>query len=514
MKLRELLEKITHGESFNLRDGENPEITDICYDSRKLKKGDLFVCVRGFRTDGHKYMADAQNAGAIAVLCEKTDESLLIPQIKVLSGRTALSEVSDVFFGHPSGKLKLIGITGSNGKSMTSLMTDNIFQQAGLNTGIIGTIVNRTSKTSEKSVNTTPESRDLHAYLKDMADEGVTHCTLEVSASGIDLSRTAHADFDTVIFNNISREHIDEFGGFENYFRIKKSFIESNEGKANIILNLEDENIREFSETLTHPFYSFGADYKDVSLRAEDIDVTTGFASFTLIPSDDLRKEMGDLLTSEDMNIKLKVAGYHNVFNSLAAILTGLIYGIPMKTIKIAIEKYRGTERRFELIFDDKFRILDDHFANPGNISATMNTLSRMKFNNLIVFYAIRGSRGISVNRESAETMAEWFKKMGVKEITATVSEGDIIWKDEVKPEEEDIFRQVMDENSIVYEIYPTIKEGAEKVLQKTGEGDLLLLAGCQGMDQGGRYILEMIKENKLYSEGYDVLGALEDRIV
>src|SRR5699024_3689044 len=174
---------------------------------------------------GHDFAADAVKSGAVALIVERFIEGVTVPQYKVSDTRTALAALADAFFDHPSKELKMIGITATNGKTSTSFMVNSILEEAGLNTGLIGTVMVKYGDTLIPSTLTTPESLDLHEYLYHMKKQGITHVTMEVSSSALELKRVGSVDFNYVALNNISREHIDLHGSFEAYFNAKASLI-------------------------------------------------------------------------------------------------------------------------------------------------------------------------------------------------------------------------------------------------------------------------------------------------
>lgn len=511
MKLKELLGQL---DSYEIKNDREIDVKDIVFDSRKVEEGAMFVCVKGHLKDGHLYGPMAYEKGASCLLVEDYLD-LPITQVKVKDSRSAMGELATYFFNDPSKKLKLVGITGSNGKSMTTMMLNSIFKEGGMDTGIIGTIVNKSKELEIKSSNTTPESRDLQYYLNEMVKEDIHYCFLEVSASGIEQGRVRTASFDTVIFNNISKEHIDEFKTFENYINIKASFIKKNKDSFKV-LNDDDLVVSKLKDELEGEVFTYGIDNKKASIVAENIDVSTGFANFDLRINDEgLKKYMAK--EDKDLNrvkISLSVPGYHNVYNALCAMLTALIHGIKMDDVIKGMGNYKGTERRFEMIYNDKFKVLDDHFANPGNIDATMKTLSLMDYNKIHIYYAVRGSRGVTGITDGTNKFVEWLKEIGLDSIDYTISLGDVEEKDRVLEEEEREFLRIIEANNIKYRKFDTICEGLEVILDEVKEGDLLLLAGCQGMDKGGRYLLHMINERKISSEGYDVLAPLVRRTV
>jgi len=481
MNLHELLKSINVIESKN---DKKTDINAIHYHSGRVEKNTLFVCVKGYKVDGHDYLKSAIENGATAAIVENfMDED--IAQYKVENSRLALALLADEFYNHPSREMKLIGITASNGKTSTSFMLNNILETHQLKTGLIGTVIVKIDDEEIPSVLTTPESLDLHHYFRMMRDKGVTHTTMEVSSSALELKRSAGSDFDIVALNNITREHIDTHGSFEAYYDFKASLIREAKSDAYAILNMDDPYSIRLKDETKAKVVTYGVNDKSGHIWIEDLDLSTGRAKFTL----------HNKLGYEPFEIKISIPGFHCVYNSLVAIAAAMILKIPTSIIQEGIETLEGVERRFEYIFEDNFKIIDDHFANAGNINVTLETLDYMTYKNLHFVYAIRGSRGVTVNRENAEAIVEWSKKLGVNEIIATKSIGHVIWKDEVTKEEEEVFLSIMAQAGIKVHLFDHLKDAIAKSLSEVEDEDVILLAGCQGMDYGCNIALNQIEE-------------------
>ena len=184
----------------------------------------------------------------------------------------------------------------------------------------------------------------------------------------------------------------------------------------------------------------------------------------------------------------------------MSAIVISLVDNIPIETIQKGLREFPGVERRFEFIYERDFIIIDDHFANIKNINSTLETLADMEKNKITIVYAIRGNRGKTVNRENAEALVAWKDKLGVETILATKSIGAVSNKDKVSKEEEEVFKEVLDKSELNYIIYDSLEEAISSALSGVEPKDLVLLAGCQGMDHGGRVALDYLysKDPKL----------------
>lgn len=509
MKLYELLNSIDIVESQCEKD---IEINGIAYHSGKVRPGDLFVCIKGYKTDGHKYIPQAIENGAVALIVEDLQEGIDIPQFRVEDSRRALADLGANFYGYPSNDLKVIGITATNGKTSTSFMTNAILEKHGLKTGLMGTVMVKFGNYIEPSILTTPESLDLQRFFSQMKKQKVSHVVMEVSSSALDLKRVADVDYDIVAFNNINREHIDLHGSFEKYFEIKSSLIRNAKPTAWAVLNLDDPYSKSLIDKTKAQVLTYGVKDTSGHLFCSQIDLSTGRPKFKV----SIRKsiKVGDIeYKPQEFNINLSVSGYHSVYNSMAAISIGILCGVPISTIQEAINSFKGVERRFQMIYDNGFKIIDDHFANPGNINVTLETLTMMNYNKLHLVYAIRGSRGVTTNRENAETIIRWASKLNLKEITATLSKSHVMDKDKVTDEELEVFMDVMNENGIKVHLYDELPDAISYALSNVSKNDVILLAGCQGMDYGAKIALEEIHKLRPDIDRKELFEPLQDRV-
>ncbi|MFC3041181.1 Mur ligase family protein [Virgibacillus xinjiangensis] len=476
---------------------DNPTIYDIdvsgiAYHSQKVSKGDLFVCIKGYKTDGHQYLADAAERGAEVAVVEEVQEHIDIPQFRVANSRKALAQLGAAFYGHPSSKMHMIGITATNGKTTTSYMANAILEQEGLKTGLIGTVHIKNGEDSIPSELTTPESLDLQYYLREMVDNDVSHVTMEASSAALEMSRVEAVDYDIVTLNNISEEHIDTHGSFEKYFAAKSSLIKKASKDSFAVLNLDDEYSASLADQTQANVVSFGVNNKEGHTYCKDLDLSTGRARFTFVIQKGFQAN-GKEYQPGEFNIELSVPGLHSVYNSMVAIVIGLLSGVSIPNIQQAMKDFKGVPRRFEFIHEDRFKIVDDHFANPGNIQVTLETLTEMKFSNLHLVYAIRGQRGPEINRDNAEIIAEWASKLNLTEIIATKSISNTTEKDKVTEAEVDAFLQVMDRAGIDVRLYDELPDSINESISRAEEDDVILLAGCQGMDDACGIVQEKL---------------------
>lgn len=492
MRLTQLLNSIKVLKRSNDKD---IDIKGVAYHSQKVSEGFLFVCVKGYKTDGHKYLSQAVENGAVAAIVEEFQEGVEVPQYVVENCRIALAQLGAAFYNNPSNAMKVIGVTATNGKTTTSYMINSILEVHGLKTGLVGTVkVKVDDDMSIPSILTTPESLDLQYYFAEMVKRQVSHVTMEVSSSALELHRVEGVDYDIVTLNNVSREHIDTHGSFERYFEVKSSLIRNASENSYAILNLDCPYSASLVNKTKARTITFGLNSEEGHLHCKNLDLTTGRGKFTVEILKAFKVNDKEYLPSE-FNIELSVPGLHSVYNSMMAIAVALLCEVPIETIQYALKNFAGVERRFEFIFEDDIKIIDDHFANPGNINVTLQTLGYMEYKNLHLVYAIRGERGTTVNRDNSESIVKWAPKLGLNEIIATKSVSHVTSKDRVTDDELKVFQEVMSNAGIKVNLYNELTDAISYALAIAQKGDLILLAGCQGMDYGAEIALTQIHE-------------------
>ena len=508
-----ILKKLLDGIEILDRKGEiddNLDIPHIANDSREIGEGDIFVAMKGVLVDGHDYIQKAKDNGAVlAVVDHFTD--IDIPQVVVENPRKALADLACIFYNHPSKELKIFGVTATNGKTSTAYMIRDIFKAAGYEVGVVGTVEVQYKDVSIPSILTTPESIHLQKHLRDMVDAGIEVVVMEVSSSAQELYRSRGIDYDIVSFNNISEEHLEQHGTFENYFHFKSRLIRHADEKTAVILNIDAPLIEGLVDKTKGDVLTAGIE-KDASIGIEDIDLSTGFAKFNYVVKQAHHSSRWNL-EPVVLPIELEVAGYHSVLNAMIAITYGLLEGVDGATIQKALRNFSGVERRFELIYNKDYMILDDHFANEKNIAVTLETLCQMDYKNLHVLYAVRGGRGAALNRDNALEMVKWMDKLPLKTFYATRSEEVVSSKDVVTDPELAAFSEVMKDAGYDVPVVDDLKRAIAKVWDKVGEHDVFLLAGCQGMDHGAKYVWETLAEQSEGEEKTYWLNKIENRI-
>ncbi|WP_423188612.1 Mur ligase family protein [Alkalibacterium sp. f15] len=496
------------------RDLNTIEIQKIAYHSNEVAPGTLFVCIRGYHMDGHAYAKTAVEQGASALIVERYLTELEIPQIKVTDSRNALAVVADNFYDQPSKELRLFGVTGTNGKTTITYMTDALLSGYGLDTGLIGTVMIKSKDRIEKSVLTTPESADLQKHLANMRDEGVSHVSMEVSSSALDLKRVAQTHFDIVAFTNINHDHIDLHGSFESYFDAKASLIREASKESVALLNIDEPLLIPLMNQTKAQVVTFGIENTSGTVHLSDIDLSSGKPTFIFNLTQPLITLSGQQLDPISLKIDLLVPGYHSVYNATTAILTALLNDLPLAYVRSEIGKFKGVERRFHVLYDKEFTIIDDLLLNENNIDSSMKTVEDLNYASFHIVHAIRGNNGQKLSLENAEAMARWCHKLEIDKIILTASHSHVKEKDRVLEEELNTFLNVMEQAQIEVAFFEELEEALVCGLKRMEHGDLFLISGARGMDDGAKICLELLMEMYPYVDQQAIRDLLKTKLV
>lgn len=473
---------------------EDIEVEDITVSSREVVRGALFTAIRGHYSDGHRYLKDVEDRGAVCAVVETFIEDISIPQLRVSDSRRAHSRICSNFYGSPSKEMRVYGITATNGKTTTSYMLNSILEESGCITGLFGSVRIKCGNENIPSSMTTPDAKIVHASLRKMKDMGVTKVTMEVSSSSLEQCRVSDVDFDIVAFNNFSREHIDQHGSFEKYFEAKSSLITGAGENTYAVLNFDDPYAKSLIGMTKARVITYSVSDRAADIYCSSYDLSSGRASMEVVVAVDFEGLSGTV-EKGTFHVELGVPGYHSITNALSVIAMALIDGTDRKLIADALRRFTGVERRFQYIYDRDFIIADDHFANSRNIDVTLESIAMSNCRRLHLVYAIRGNRGTTVNRENIETLLRWKDRLPLKEIIGTLSEGLVGPKDEVKPEEIEVYKDALVGSGLETPMFARLEDAIAYALDKAEEGDMVLLAGSQGMDYGAEIALNHMKE-------------------
>ncbi|MBP3477208.1 MAG: UDP-N-acetylmuramoyl-L-alanyl-D-glutamate--2,6-diaminopimelate ligase [Lachnospiraceae bacterium] len=390
--LKELLAKV---EYECIRGSLDREVTDIIYDSRKVTAGSMFVCITGALADGHKFAKNAVEAGAGVLLVEKEvelPEDAEVTVIKVPDTHYAMAFVSAAFFGYPAEQMKIIGITGTKGKTTTTYLVKSILEQAGRKVGLIGTIEIIIGDTHIHADHTTPESYLIQKYFRDMADAGCDTVVMEVSSQGLMLHRTQGFVFDFGIFTNLEPDHIGpaEHKDFDDYLHCKGLLFK--QCKVGIV-NHDDAHWEAVTQGHTCSLETYGID-TEADLRAENI---------TFL------KEAGTLGMAFDvtglMNFPVKIAtpGKFSVYNALTAIAICRHFGVKEENVKKALLNAKVKGRIEPVKVSDEFTLLIDYAHNAMALKSLLSTLREYEPHRLVCLFGCGGNRAKSRRYEMGE---------------------------------------------------------------------------------------------------------------
>ncbi|MCH1638477.1 UDP-N-acetylmuramoyl-L-alanyl-D-glutamate--2,6-diaminopimelate ligase [Paenibacillus timonensis] len=364
------------------------EISGIEIDSRHVTPGCLFVCLPGALNDGHRYAAKAIEAGAIALMTEKelADIPSHITIIRVPDTRRALAILADVFYGRPSSRLKLIGITGTNGKTTTTHLVEHLLNQYGKRAGLIGTLYMRIGNYREQTVNTTPESLVLQRSFRKMLEHGAEYAVVEVSSHALDMGRVRGCQFRTAVLTNVTHDHLDYHESMDRYSDTK-SLLFSQLGGAYgdepkfAILNADDSVAAGYARKTAAQVITYGVE-READIRASQIRMKPDGTSLRV---DTFRGPI---------DLDLKLLGLFNVYNVLAAIAVGLSEGIPLQSMKRSLESFEGVTGRFEPIYAGQdFTVILDYAHNPDGLENVLQTAKTLTQGKLVCVCGCEGDK-------------------------------------------------------------------------------------------------------------------------
>lgn len=456
MKLTNLLEKL---EYEVVQGNDQIEIIELVNDSRKVVEGSVFVCISGAVWDGHAYVKDVAEKGAIAVIVEKdveAPEGLTV--IKVKDTRYALALTSAAYFGYPADKLKVIGITGTKGKTTTTYMVKSILEGVGHKVGLIGTIEAIIGDKIIPAANTTPESFTIHKYFAEMVEAGCDSVVMEVSSQGLMLHRTAGIPFEIGIFTNLGEDHIgpNEHKDFDDYKYCKGLlFKQCKLGIANV----DDKWFEDVFRGATCKTETFGFGEK-ADIRAVNIEHVSrpGYLGMKF-----------DVKGLMDFNVEIDIPGEFSVYNSLTAIAVCRHFDVPVENIKTAI-KVAKVKGRIEMVkVSDDFTLMIDYAHNAMSLASLLNTLRDYNPGRIVTIFGCGGNRSRSRRFEMGET-------------SGNLSDFTIITSDNPRFEEpQDIVNDIITGIEKTEGEYVAIidrKEAIRYAIENGRVGDVIILAG------------------------------------
>lgn len=447
-----LLSELVNGLKFKDVVGniDNIEINNICYNSLKVRNGDVFVAIKGFNADGHKYIASAIENGAVAVIVEDVTDGLSVPQIVFEDTRAALAHLSNRFYDYPSDKFKLIGVTGTNGKTTVTYLVKAILESKGYKVGLIGTNQNMVGNMVLKSDRTTPESLELQELFSIMVRDGVDYVVMEVSSHSLELNRVLGCNFEVGAFTNLTQDHLDFHITMDNYVKAKsKLFSMCKYG----VINIDDGYTEKLIDGITCDAQYYGVK-QDCAHKAEDI----------------VYGEKGIEFTVDGCRISLPIPGEFSVYNALCAIGICGALGINTSVCAHALADAHGVKGRAEVVnIPSDYTVMIDYAHTPDGVENIINAVKGFCKGRVITLFGCGGDRDKT-------------KRPIMGEIAGRLSDLCVVTSDNPRTENpsaiiEDIVVGI-DRTDVKYEVVENRKEAIERAMSLAEKGDIVLLLG------------------------------------
>jgi UDP-N-acetylmuramoyl-L-alanyl-D-glutamate--2,6-diaminopimelate ligase len=466
MELRELL---AGADVAEIAGDQGAEIAGLAYDSRRVEPGDLFFCVRGQHSDGHDYAERAVEAGAAALIVERLLD-LRVTQVRVADARAAMPPIAVRFWGDPTARLRVAGITGTNGKTTTAFLVRHVLEAQGTQTGLLGTVKRVVGGAEDEVERTTPEAIDLQATFRRMLEAGDAACAMEVSSHALALERTAGVRFAVAVFTNLTQDHLDFHRDMEDYFGAKRQLFLSSPGAA--VVNVDDpygaRMATELAEAGSPPLITFSPSGGEAAdFRALDVSFDAAGSRFRCLGPDG------------EVAVRTPLPGHFNVENSLAAVAACHALGVPSDASAAALADAGRVPGRFEPVdAGQPFAVLVDYAHTPDSLENVLRAARMLTAGKLIAVFGCGGDR----DREKRPLMGE---------IAARLADSCVVTSDNPRSERP---------QSIIDEILAGIPEGADAVrvepdrrlaialaLEEAAAADTVVIAG-KGHEQGQEF--------------------------
>lgn len=453
MKLSFLAQQIPGGYSLM---GEDTDIRELSTDSRNTQEGSLFFCTPGFVSDGHDFAPDAVRRGAAALVVERF-LPIDVPQIRVRSVREASGYIASAFYGFPSRDLKLIGLTGTKGKTTTSYLVKSILESAGKKTGLIGTVCSMIGDEVIPSRLTTPDTVELQRLLSSMRDAGMEYVVMEVSAHALALARLAGLTFEVGAFTNFSQDHLDLFKSMDDYFEAKMRFFTTGQVK-HAVYNADDEKVAEGMKRADCDAIRIGIREKS-DIYANNIEIRERGCSFDLSWHRHYRR-----------NLSISLTGIFNVYNCLMAAGIAAAAGIDEESTAAGLERVRNVPGRFELLDTaTDYRVILDYAHSPDSLENVLKAVRATGSGRLVALFGCGG------NRDKA-------KRPIMGEIGGRLADMCILTDDNPRMEEPMDILAAIEEGikptGCEYRVIQNRREAIRYALTNAKPGDTIVLAG------------------------------------
>jgi len=478
MKLSLLLNKVETSSEYIDR-----EVTDVTDKSSEISQGCVFVCIKGAHFDGHSVAEQAMADGAAAVVVER---DLGLPnQILVENTRDAYSRICAAFYGEPAEKLKLIGVTGTNGKTTTTFLIKNVFNSLGIKAGLIGTVKNITGDKEYVSSLTTPDSKELQSLYREMADSGCEYCIMEVSSQALAQGRVDGCHFEFALFTNLTQDHLDYHGNFENYANAKRKLFEICD---TAIINADDPYAEKMVEGLGCRVVRFAIDSEGCEYTAKNIKCYADSVRYELLTPDSIGR------------VNIKIPGRFTVYNSMGAAVCAVEAGVPLDRVLEAVCASKGVPGRVEVVeTDTDYTVLIDYAHSPDGLENVISSVRQTTEGRVITVFGCGGDRDRTKR-----------PKMG--KIVGDLADVAVVTSDNPRSENpsliiEDILEGMTDCRAQI-DVVEDRTEAIRHAMKIAKAGDVVLLCGK------GHETYQILNTGKIhYDEREVVAGILEGKI-
>jgi UDP-N-acetylmuramoyl-L-alanyl-D-glutamate--2,6-diaminopimelate ligase len=439
------------------------EITAVTYRADAVIPGALHVCVPGHTADGHDFAADAVRRGAAALVVER-ELGLGVPELVVESSRRAMAVAADAFYGHPSAVIEVVGITGTNGKTTTAFLLHAVLEAAGRRTGLLGTVEQRVGGKVEPVVRTTPESVDLQAVLRRMADAGDTACVMEVSSHALELDRVAGVRFAAAAFTNLTQDHLDFHPDMEHYYRAKARLFES----APAAINVDDPYGRRLAGEAGGPVLTYARADPAAEVRPHAVEIGEG-GVISLIA----------MTPRGPLPLDVRLRGGFNVENVLCAVAVGEVLELPHDAVRAGIAAVPGVPGRFEPVeAGQPFTVLVDYAHTPDGLENVLRSAREITTGRLICVFGCGGDR----DRGKRPLMGAVVRRL---------ADAAIVTSDNPRSEDP---AAIIAEITAGFDMDVEVdrRTAIERAVATAGPSDVVVIAGKgheQGQEQAGRVI-------------------------
>jgi UDP-N-acetylmuramoyl-L-alanyl-D-glutamate--2,6-diaminopimelate ligase len=441
-------------------------VSSVTDDSRAVASGSLFVAVKGERVDGHRFVAQAIQAGAAAIVAQDSVEAGSLPLVKVADSRKALGLIGSRFYGDPSGRLSMIGVTGTNGKTTTTYLCKALLEGMGRHVGLIGTVAYQIGEERIPASHTTPGALELQRLLTKMAQAKLDSVVMEVSSHALAMDRTAGCEYDAAVFTNLTQDHLDYHRTMEEYFQAKlRLFTGLGIGKKTgqrAIINMDDPRGAQIRNACRVPVWSFAVKGK-ADLKAEKVRLSMNGSTFTAVTP------------SGTFPVESRLVGEHNVYNLLGAIGVALHARATCDQVREAVERVTNVPGRFERVSAGQdFTVVVDYAHTEDALVRLLTAAQALKTHRIITLFGCGGDRDRGKR-----------PKMG----RAAVQYSDVVVLTSDNPRTEDpmaILREVevgvrealQSRSHVDYHLVPDRRDAIAMAVRLARSGDIVLIAG------------------------------------